>query len=276
MINQELRSQGIGGSEIAALCGHDKKSTPFNIWNVKINGSDFQGNNATKAGILLEPLVADLFENENGIKCIIPDPCTILDGIKVSSPDRYYDNSILEIKTTGEYLTEPMTKWYLQLQWYLGNLGKSTGAIAWIERKNMTYKQEFFSFDSNTYEMMVQVATEFWENFIIPQIPPPPTTIKDFERIKPEGSKEIDDIINLDLLELQNLSEQQKTLDNQINTLKDKIKLFMGEAEYLYNGDKKIASWKQQSRKSYNTKILDKSILDSITTETSYRVFKMY
>ena len=69
------RSLGIGGSDIGALLGFSPYNTPYQLWQDKCLGiNDFQGNNFTKWGNLLESVVAQNFAESFGVKILQSPP----------------------------------------------------------------------------------------------------------------------------------------------------------------------------------------------------------
>jgi putative phage-type endonuclease len=61
------RSQFIGASEAAAACGVSPYRTPLDVYREKLEGSDFEGNFATKCGNLFEPVIIELYNDQNDI-----------------------------------------------------------------------------------------------------------------------------------------------------------------------------------------------------------------
>lgn len=98
------RQKSIGASEIAAVLGVSEYQTPIDIWQLKTGrAKPFGGNQATKMGLLLEPIVKQLYEEETGqqitqsqvfIRHADKPLSATLDG--VTATDR-----IVEFKTAG-------------------------------------------------------------------------------------------------------------------------------------------------------------------------------
>lgn len=63
----EARRHRCGASDAAAIMGLNPKQTPWETWGVKTGRLEpFKGNEATRAGVFLEPLVLDFAEAELG------------------------------------------------------------------------------------------------------------------------------------------------------------------------------------------------------------------
>ena len=61
------RQHSIGASEIAAVLGVSEYQTPVDIWQLKTGrAKPFGGNQATKMGLMLEPVIKQLYEEETG------------------------------------------------------------------------------------------------------------------------------------------------------------------------------------------------------------------
>ncbi len=94
-----------------------------------------------------------------------------------------------------------------------------------------------------------------------------------------EGIKEATDEIAEVVAKLRNSNAVKKRIDDEIDELKAKITLFMGEEakrELMYNG-KKIGSWYQTSRTSVDSKTLEAEqpdIYNKYSKTISYMVFK--
>lgn len=130
-IQLEQRQTGIGGSETAAILGISPYDTPITIWRRK-RGLEppKEQSEAMRWGNVLEPLVLQRYEQEQGIQVISPDmtfrhpslPQMIanVDGLAFSG------KRVVEVKTTrngrnwGEPLSEeiPVYHW-IQVQHYL-------------------------------------------------------------------------------------------------------------------------------------------------------------
>lgn len=57
------RKTFIGASEAAAACGVSTYRTPLDVYREKTEGSDFEGNFATKCGTLMEPVIIELYRD---------------------------------------------------------------------------------------------------------------------------------------------------------------------------------------------------------------------
>lgn len=113
----DLRRQGIGGSEAAAVCRVPTYLTPYQVWLDKTGTyrPEFTGNEAIYWGNVLEPILAHHFSKEHpelrveydGLPMlrsrVYPWMQTNLDAVLIDADDRL---GVLEIKTTGVWLED--------------------------------------------------------------------------------------------------------------------------------------------------------------------------
>jgi len=186
----EARRGSIGSSEISSVLGINKYQTPRDLWLLKTGRSEpFEGNEFTKMGHILEPIVADLFA-ESSEKELVRGSEKIEIRFHAdkpyfsASPDRYYmkggEVCILECKTTQATIDKddiPLT-WFSQLQWQLGITGLKSGAIAWLTR-GVNFDFIELDFDEEYFDYMTQKADKFWNVNVIQDIEPDPINTND-------------------------------------------------------------------------------------------------
>ena len=63
----DLRKTGIGGSEVAAICGFSKWTSPYTLWCQKTNriSGEIPMNDAMEWGTRLEPVIIDKFSDNH-------------------------------------------------------------------------------------------------------------------------------------------------------------------------------------------------------------------
>jgi len=132
------RTTGIGGSDIAAICGLNPYTSPLEVWLRKTGQfvprrEDPVLDEAAEMGHLLEPIVATRFIAKTGLYAA-EGPGTLRHpaGPWVANLDRVTiedgQPGVVEIKTRSSYalqdwLDEPPTDVQIQTQWYLGVTG---------------------------------------------------------------------------------------------------------------------------------------------------------
>lgn len=248
------RKKGVGGSDIAAICGLDPYRSPLDVYLDKVGESEpIEDNAFMKAGRYLEPVVADMFQDETGLQ-LISMPSTIV-GSKphyLASVDRsiFGQNIPVEIKTSRIYHAEPLDKWKLQATWYAGIMNAEGYYIAWFTYPTLKY--QYFDFDAVLFEEMCRMADEFWECVE--------------SRTPPDGSKfaaSIGSAIEasgylagrLDILRAKKHAHDE--LADEIEALTEEVKLVMRENEILTINGAIAATWKQSKpRETVDTKKL--------------------
>lgn len=145
----EWRRGGLGGSDIAAVAGLSPFATPTSVYLEKIGLLRDSGNEESwqRMGRLLEPVIAQLFEEETGyhVASIRPQECVThperpwmratLDGIVW--PEGIRDDrpfGPIEIKSTtrwaSDWSDEPPDYYQCQLQWQMAILDADRGWMA--------------------------------------------------------------------------------------------------------------------------------------------------
>lgn len=248
------RKNGVGGSDIAAICGHDPYRTPLDVYLDKIGESEpITDNDFMKAGRYLEPVVAEMFQDETGLP-LISMPSTIV-GTKphyLASVDRSIlgENVPVEIKTSKRYHAEPLDKWKLQATWYAGIMNAEGYYIAWFTYPTLRF--EYFDFDAVLFEEMCRMADEFWQ-CVENRTPPESNKFVASQGAMLEASEYLAGRLNILRAKKQALEE----LEFEVDELTEEVKLAMREKEILSVNGTIAATWKQtKPRETVDTKKL--------------------
>ena len=305
----ELRTTGIGGSDVGALMGLNKYASPLTVYMAKKNVEGFKGNSVTEWGHILEDPIRKKTEEELDIEiCTVPGMYTSneypfmnanLDGICHADHQITIGGESIEgvggheIKTssTGEGFTddEIPDSYYCQVQHYMAVTGlnwfiltvfilNSRKAKHYVIRRN----NEFI------YEKMIPIEKSFWENNILTDVCPEPTGI-DSEKEYLQNIA-IDSEIKLDE-KTENLITEEKDIENKINELRDtqlklKNQILLNLANLstgFENAEKTTAigsKWKitynKQIRKSIDTEAIKKDgLFDTYAKETISKVLRI-
>ena len=134
----ELRTRGIGGSDIAAAVGCSPWTSPFALWAKKTGRIDdtFVPSEAAEWGNRLEPVVLDAFEEKSGLK-LHRNPGTWANvdrDWQLANPDALYETpdgklGIVEVKTSRyeDDWSQGVPAYYkTQVQWYAQTFGFET------------------------------------------------------------------------------------------------------------------------------------------------------
>ena len=253
------REYGIGASEVGAILGLSPFETPFSLWLKKTKQVPRDEENvAMKMGHLLEPVVAQLWEEATGQKVIKASAADIIyvhperDFMR-ATPDRIVRGrkKLLEIKTTvsGVDKDEIHPHWLAQVQYQMYVTGIHDADLAWLvqgryfDYVNIPYDEEFANF-------IAERVTEYWNENVVGGNEPDPISVEDFafKGSEPGSTIDADDKSLGELVSLYKLSATLNEEEAEANKLKDAIKLYMGEAESLVLDGAVLATWKSGAR----------------------------
>lgn len=278
-----LRCNSIGGSEIGAIAGFSGYGTALTVFNEKLGlVKKFKGNIHTEFGTRMEPLIRDWIQDDfkKATDIVLKTyeyPFTMvdkefeyfsanIDGIGILEEDYiYWENRDtaeikfipkgemfgLEIKTGSEFLKkmwageEVPDSYYTQCQWYMGVTGLNYFLIIYLLGKEIKWK--VIPRNEDDIKALREIGKDFWENHIIPKIPPAPTGIK----------KETDEILEQQVLsdgEEVDITENKLSLYNEVSKkineleiekerLKQEIFLEMGNSKKATDGNYKVSRW---------------------------------
>lgn len=279
------RRLGIGGSDIAAIIGVNKYSSPLDVWRSKMpDATDKDTTEDMMRGQMLEEFVAKMYSFKSGNRVFKPRQALYVhpefDHIR-ASPDRFYGSTshpgVLECKTIARKTDHDNIPehWVCQLQWTMMVTGASVGTIVWCSPPGFSI--EFLEIEANPefQALMLEAAHDFWNNYVVPCVPPPPQTSEDVESIYPKSvEKEIEateEVLEA-AIEYRKLLDAEKTIDAAKKTLSDQIKSFMLDADKLKYGDRLVATFK--SSKDGVSINADKLLADLPEVYKAYSVAK--
>jgi predicted phage-related endonuclease len=262
MITPEIakkRKGGIGGSEVGAILGLSKWSSPYQVW-LRKTGRDtgFTGNKYTRAGIILESAVSQYFEEETKYRIIKTSAKSkVYQHAKydfaIGMPDRLFvspekiGKGVLECKTVQGMIDDVPEDWFCQLQWYLGVVGAGYGSVAWLER-GVDFKYKEYEYDPEFFGFMISKVEPFWKENILKDIPPDPIDIRDVILMynKHTESKSIEATLEMLAVHKQivDLKALIKERTEELTTLEDTVKFAMLDAEAVMIGTKPIFTWR--------------------------------
>jgi len=287
------RQTGIGGSEIAAICGLNQYKTPMQIWESKVNPvQDEETSQPAYWGNVLEEVVAKEYAKRTGYKVQRvntqmrhPDFNFAIANIDraVINPDisgnvRWKDGKlttdrILECKTAngfaakqwGEAGSDQVPDSYLiQCQWYLGITGASVCDLA-VLIGGQDFRIYTILRDDDLINDLLQQGAAFWElvkNNIAPDPINYPEAVKKWAISDPTLSVQADDSLIDDLEQIQSIKAQVKELEAQEDEIKARVVYALKEAETLIYQGVKVATCKTQTRTSFDSKAFEKDYPD--------------
>jgi len=266
------RRHGLGGSEVATILGLNPYKSAYELWLEKtgrVEPEDISQKFAIRRGNDMEALVAKWFSEDTGMTVHRVNKT-------LTNPDHPYlvghiDRRIvgakegLECKTAnwrmaakfGEQGTDDVPANYLiqcvhymiVTGWRVWHLAAELGGDFRIYR---------IEYDSVLANHVAQSAHDWWQHHIIEEIEPEPQSARDLDLAFPtadagvqvEASSEIAAVHS----ELRVVQRDTKALKDRESALKEQIKSAMRDASTLTHEGRKIATWNNQSRKSFDSK----------------------
>jgi putative phage-type endonuclease len=290
----EIRRNSIGGSDSAAACGMSPWKSQLELWCDKMGMiPDKETNETMRRGTYLEEYVAERFAEETGKKVIRSNfmyadddfPCL------TANIDRMIvgEKAGLECKTMNDFSTgdydiengEIPTQYYYQVQHYMMVMGWEYMYIAF----SSNFKFTWLKVDRNDdfIKDMRQKELDFWYNHVIKKVRPESdgsdSAMEALVRLYPNETP--DSVIHFDFEALGKRYIELNDLANRVKAEKDEIKGkicdTMQDAE-LGLSDNYKASWKTQSKNSFDTKRFKADypeLYNNYTTVNSSRVFRL-
>lgn len=254
------RESGIGGSDVSVLFGMNPFRTVQELYLDKIGeGKEIIETPAMKAGVRLEPVVVDMFEEHSGFKCTTSPFLTHPEyPFIVGSPDRIIldsaGNGILECKTTNGFTWRKNNgqcpeHYQLQLQHYMLVSGLTWGSIAVLVDGKDFYVFDYAE-DKLLQEQIIDKCKEFWTKVesrtapnepVIAPISPATGVLVAEERLRSS-------IENLDRIEAQlaKFKEDAEALNNEIQARL----IELGCDVIVDEEGKQLITWKKSAESS--------------------------
>ena len=272
------REKGIGASEVGAILGLSPFETPFSLWLKKTKQVMPEPENlAMKMGHLLEGIVAQLWEEATGEKVIKASAADIIyvhpehDYMR-ATPDRIVRGrkKLLEIKTTVTNIDEDdlPAHWISQCVFQMYVTGIHDCDLAWLV-SGRYFGYAHVPYDEEFAEFIANAVTEFWNESVLGGKEPELISVADFAMKGSEPGKtvEADKEAVRNIISLRNLNATIGEMEEDAETLKDSIKLYMGEAETIMYEGKPLATWKSGA-KSRTFRLKDRNIEELINEQT--------
>lgn len=286
----QVRTNGIGGSDIGPICGVSVFSSARQIYMRKTGQyqDDIKENSAVSErlhfGHVLEPIVAN--EYARRVLCADGDhpDLHLVDynatfqhneySWALANVDRFICNAqgepvgILECKTTSEYMNdewaegEILTTYLYQLNWYLFVTGLKWGAFACLVGGNKFYTYEVVRNDELINDILLPRAKEFWEVNVL-QLKEPDMQAVDTEFVNGLYNKVVknseisftDDGFNELAATVYDCKQQIKELQRKLEEAQNQIKDRMQDNEIAYCADYTV-KWSPRTQQRVDSGIL--------------------
>lgn len=298
------RSQYLGGSDIAAILGHDSYRSPLQVFlEKKGRVKPFEGNRETLAGQIFEKSILELyiksFPNASSLRPLSDEELEIVHpqhDFLVGHPDGIDEEGyIVEAKNVGPRMRSSwphdendvhlLPKSYrIQVLYYMalfhvnGTPIKGAKIIAYFGGSDL--RVYTIPYDENAARVFIKAACDFWTHYILKDKEPDPLTFRDvasFVTVDPHASIQANLDTRILVSLIQDKDEEIKKLNKEREELKEKVALFMGENEILLDDQEHtLATFKMYTRESVNTKRLkEDGLFDTYKEEKPYRVFRL-
>jgi predicted phage-related endonuclease len=234
----------IGGSIIGAIAGVSKWQTPLETWEILTGRRQVPVTWQMRRGTVLQDAILNWWIDQNlgTYKIlqtnvhIVGEPSYIvgdLDGVVLDKKGEKY---VVEIKSSL-YAEEPLEEWICQVTWYEGLSGIHKGFI--LIENGREIKEFPCGFDQELFDLLRNTAIEFYEKYIVTDMPPPPTTPS--EKLKVAVSKIVptlsSEFVSQDLVKVGEewlaIEKMLKKKQEEMEEIKSKIADFMAEKGVL-------------------------------------------
>lgn len=270
------RLSGLGGSDLGAILGLNPWKTPFQVWQEKTGSIDqFEGNLQTRFGAYAEEFVAQEYTRTTGRRVqrytnmlrhhtapIIGhiDRLVIPDGAKRASHQlEIRTNRGLEAKTAsafaagraddwGENGTDQIPESYLiQVAAYMALTGCEVWDLA-VLFGNQEFRIYSVERDLELESILIDEATRWWKTHILENSPPSPRSESESRQRwathRPGAAIDLDDPGIEDLRSLARVKAEIRALENQEQTIRDRLIPKFADAEIVRYQGETIATYK--------------------------------
>ncbi len=291
---KEIRRQGIGGSDAAAILGLSPWKTAMDVWLEKtgeyVGDPEEEENERMYWGRRLEDIVAQEFEIRSGLR--VRRKNAVLRSrqypFMLANVDRLIvgQRAGLECKTTTQYNAEDwadgIPSYYVpQVQHYMAVLDYPLWYVA-VLIGGQEFRYYAVQRNDEYIRELIKAETDFWRQ-VVEKVPPPldgsPASSELMKRLYPEAvaGKEIE--LPFEAFELIQQYEEACREEKRILEIKEeaanKLKHMLGDAELGQIYDRQVV-WKNVATKRLDTKALQAEfpeIYERFAKDTLYRRF---
>lgn len=268
----EARRTGIGGSDVAAICGLDPYRGPVRVYVEKVEGvTDDNSNERMRWGNRLEAVVADEFADQTGYD-ILPAVGLYRDAehpFMIATPDRIVataEPAGLEIKTTDSRFARDWEdnvpeRFMLQVQHYMRVVGTDRWFVAVLIGGN-TFRYYEVERDDDLIDHMIRVEHDFWQHVVekkMPAIDDHASTSKALDELYSRvraGEIDLPDEAGQWLDDYRTAKAAIKELDARADEAASHIKAILGEHDTGRYDGRVAVTWKASSRRNCDFDLL--------------------
>lgn len=267
------RKSGLGGSDIAAICGMNPYKTALDVWKEKTSldvPHEEVDNMNMSVGNALESLVADTYlrhRNEGNIDFAKPG-VTMYEADTVIHPDYSYlranvdrlvsDGSVLEIKTALSFGSQKQWREGIpdyhryQIAYYVWILNAPYADVAVLCVGEQSPRYYRYERDKEFEDAIIRVAHSFWTNCVMEGKLPTDNLLSVPTEVV-NGSCETNEYVDSLLAELSKIKTYKDHMVAQEEQIRELIVEHIGEHQSLSRDGKVIATYKTQSRSTFDS-----------------------
>ena len=289
------RSQGLGGSDAAAVLGVSPWRTPLDVYLDKTGqAGPVEPTPAMEWGNRLEDAVADAAAERLGVRLRRrhktlarrehPWMLAHLDREVIGQP------AIVEIKTAGfrdddwgEEGTDQVPRAYVaQAAHYMAVRDRGLVHLAVLflaDRRLCLYR---IGRDPELEQVLVEAERRFWHDHVLARVPPEPATLADVRKRWPRdegGCAVATDGIERAVERLRDVRDRQKALEAERADLEKGIQRHMEACAELVGQDgRTLATWRSQTARRLDAKALEAAhpeLAAQFRRETHPRAFRL-
>lgn len=287
-----FRNKGIGGSDVAALCGINKYKSSVELWMEKTGQiKPKESGEAAYWGTKMEPIIREEFTTRTNLKVNIVNSIlkhekydfmlANIDGIVY---DTKFGNCIFEAKTASAFKQSQWEKsipeeYMLQIQHYMAITNFKAAYIAVLIGGNQ-FIYKLIRRDEELIDMIIKIENDFWNHVCAntpPKIDGSEASTELLNRLYPscmENSKIILPDEALNILNQYNLyKEKEKEVSEMKNEAANKLKSMIGDNETAVVKNW-IITWKTIYSEKFDSKKLKKEepeLYKKYTVKSSFR-----
>jgi predicted phage-related endonuclease len=272
MINTEIRSRGVGGSEVAAILGMDPRRDAFSVYADKLGlVRRAPASGRMEAGKFLEQGIARWYAHRTHQEVVWCDEtmCHSEREWQVYTPDAFVgidgpyepwagglDSKNVAFDQADKW-GEPGTdavpdSIHIQCQWYC-----SAAELPWWDVAACFGGNDLRIYrinrDSQIEAAILEECDLFWRRHVLTRVPPPagpsPATVEALKQMFPRNVSNIRfataEEANL-MAELKAANEAWEPVNQRCVAAENRVKLAIGEAEGLMNVDGSQVTWRRE------------------------------
>tara|TARA_R110000822_G_scaffold67870_2_gene165197 strand:- start:284 stop:1258 length:975 start_codon:yes stop_codon:yes gene_type:complete len=289
-----VRNQGIGGSDASVIMGLNPFKNRVELWEEKTGArvpADLSDIEKIKWGVLLEDIIAKEYADRTGKRVRNVNRTyrhkqyPILQG----HIDKKIEglNAGVEIKNVGlrqakYWIKQPPVYYEYQVLHYLSITGFDFfDVVALVGGQELMIHT--IERDENRIEELVHKELEFWNEYVIKNVPPLPETSGECASLFPIGK--VDEIAYLPpemyhvIEEYHRENEIYKASGKKLDVLKTQIQNTMKDASVCEDSEgERVATWPTQTRSSLDQKqmkIDEPELCAKYLKESSFRRFSI-